>query len=181
MGIIRKYPNMKKSELINKISETIKKISDTPKKYPNPKLKLPDIGLCAARHLVNHGYNTSICRSRAYHLTDAHNYHRVIYQLSGGKEAQIGRLPVEPVDLIVDALIGCGLQGTPRGPTVTLIDWANDNGAPVLALDVPTGVDPTTGKSEGKFIRPDVTLTLGLPKTGRFALLIIVCKKEFFD
>ena len=52
------------------------------------------------------------------------------------------------------------------GPTVTLIGWANANGAPILSCDVPTGVDATTGFAPGDYIRPAATLALGVPKTG---------------
>jgi NAD(P)H-hydrate epimerase len=116
--------------------------------------------------LANHSASVSICRSRAYHLPDEITFQRTVYQSSGGKEAQLGSLPVEPVDLIIDALIGCGLAGAPGGPTATLIGWANANGAPILSLDVPTGVDATTGFVPGDCIRPVATLALGLPKTG---------------
>ena len=72
-------------------------------------------GLVAARHLANHSVQVSICRSRAYHLPDEVTYLRNIYQHTNGKEAQIGSLPVEPVDLIIDALIGTSLNGAPGG------------------------------------------------------------------
>jgi len=123
-------------------------------------------GLVAARHLANHKINTIVCKSRAYQLTDEVVYQRNIYQLTTGKEAQIGSLPVESVDLIIDALIGCGLRGIVTGPTQTLITWANSNGAPILSLDVPTGIDPNSGQSEGDYIHATATLALGLPKKG---------------
>lgn len=55
-------------------------------------------------------------------------YQRNVYRLTSGKEAQIGALSVEPVDLIIDALVGTGLRGQITGPTATLIQWANANG-----------------------------------------------------
>jgi NAD(P)H-hydrate epimerase len=67
---------------------------------------------------------------------------------------------------IIDGLIGYSLQGAPRGPTAALIHWCNGSTAPVLSLDVPSGIDSTTGSAPGDCLRPDRTLTLALPKTG---------------
>lgn len=69
------------------------------------------VGICAARHLANHNANVFICKSRAYHLSEYVNTQKKIYQSTYGKEAQLGSLPVEPVELIIDALIGYGLKG----------------------------------------------------------------------
>ena len=74
------------------------------------------------------------------------------------------RLP--EADLIVDALVGYSLRGAPAGATAVLVRAANEHRAPTLALDVPTGVDATTGEAIGDAVRADATLTLALPKTG---------------
>jgi len=124
------------------------------------------IGYCTARHLANHNMNVYICRSRAYHFTDEVALQRKIYQATSGKEAQIGSLSVEAVDLIIDSMVGYGLKGALQGNTLTLTQWANANGAPILALDVPTGVDASTGKAPGEYIKAAITLTFAVPKTG---------------
>jgi NAD(P)H-hydrate epimerase len=69
-------------------------------------------------------------------------------------------------DLIVDGLIGYGLKGSPRATAADLIRWANARSAPVLALDVPSGVDAATGEPYDPAIRASATLTLALPKEG---------------
>lgn len=71
-------------------------------------------------------------------------------------------------DLILDALIGYNLKGAPRGAAAPLIERAMDHGAPILSLDVPTGIEAGTGKVYTPHIRADATLTLALPKTGLF-------------
>lgn len=124
-------------------------------------------GICAARHLINHSVNPIICKSRGYHLSEEVQLQANLYKEVGGKEAHVGSLPIEPVDLIIDALIGFGLNGPPKGPITTLIQWANANGAPILALENPTGVDISTGQVLGLCINPTGTLTLGLPKVGQ--------------
>jgi NAD(P)H-hydrate epimerase len=75
-----------------------------------------------------------------------------------------GALPAS--DLIVDAIIGYSLMGAPRGAAATLILAANAQRAPVLSLDVPSGIDATTGEAYDPAVRSTATLTLALPKTG---------------
>jgi NAD(P)H-hydrate epimerase len=72
------------------------------------------------------------------------------------------------VDLILDALIGYSLKGAPRGAAARLIQRAVDHEAPILSLDVPTGIDAGTGKVHSPHIKADATLTLALPKAGLF-------------
>lgn len=72
-------------------------------------------------------------------------------------------------DLIVDGLIGYSLSGAPRGVAARWIGWTHGAAAPVLALDVPSGVDAGSGEVFDPAIRAAATLTLALPKTGLFA------------
>jgi len=69
-------------------------------------------------------------------------------------------------DLVVDGVIGYSLDGAPRGGACDLIRWANAQGAPVLALDAPSGIDTTTGTVYDPAIRAAATMTLALPKEG---------------
>ena len=69
-------------------------------------------------------------------------------------------------ELIVDGLIGYRLQGVPHGTVADLIRWANAQAAPILALDVPSGVDGTTGTVLDPAIKATATMTLALPKAG---------------
>jgi len=73
------------------------------------------------------------------------------------------------VALIVDGLLGTGATGAPRGEIATLIDATNDarrRGAVVVALDVPSGLDASTGATDGKAIVADLTLTFAAVKRG---------------
>ena len=71
----------------------------------------------------------------------------------------IARQPAT-ADLVIDALIGYSLRGDPAGAAAELIAWANDQPAPVLALDTPSGLDLTTGAPGNPAIRATATLTL---------------------
>lgn len=72
----------------------------------------------------------------------------------------------ETAVLIIDGIIGYSLQGQPRGSAAHLIHWANQQKAPILALDTPSGLDTTTGTVYELAIRATATMTLALPKTG---------------
>lgn len=80
--------------------------------------------------------------------------------------SRVGNSPPGPQDLIVDGVIGYGIQGTPAGDPAEMIRWANASGAPTLSLDVPSGLDSTTGHAWDPTIRATATLTLALPKEG---------------
>ncbi len=72
----------------------------------------------------------------------------------------------EPV--IVDALLGTGASGPPRGAiaeAIRIIESRRHNGAHVVSLDIPSGVDATTGAHEGS-VRAAATLTFGTMKRG---------------
>jgi NAD(P)H-hydrate epimerase len=70
------------------------------------------------------------------------------------------------LDVVLDGVIGYSLRGAPRGEAGVLIRWANEQAAPVLSLDAPSGVDTTTGTVYDPAIRATVTMTLALPKEG---------------
>lgn len=75
----------------------------------------------------------------------------------------------EVADLVLDGLIGYGRTGPPRGRTADLIGWANGQDAPIISLDVPSGLDPNTGSPGAPTIMAEATVTLALPKTGLVA------------
>ncbi|MDE3074716.1 MAG: NAD(P)H-hydrate epimerase [Chloroflexota bacterium] len=69
-------------------------------------------------------------------------------------------------DLLVDALIGYSLKGAPREPIASIIRAANNTGKPILALDVPSGLNADSGEPNAPTVRANATLTLALPKAG---------------
>jgi NAD(P)H-hydrate epimerase len=72
-------------------------------------------------------------------------------------------------DLVIDALIGYSLRGAPAGPVAALIRAANASVRPMLALDLPSGLDGDSGDASDPTIRARETLTLALPKRGLLA------------
>lgn len=123
-------------------------------------------GICAARHLANRDLDVALVLSEPDRLGAVPGFQRTVFQSTRGREVDLAALAAHQPDVIVDALIGYGLREAPRGRAAELIAWANAAGAPILALDVPSGMNATTGERPGECIRPRATLTLALPKTG---------------
>lgn len=73
-----------------------------------------------------------------------------------------------PSGIILDGLFGTGFKGQVRDPYAPLIEKANQSGLPILAIDIPSGLNGTTGDSESCVIHASETIFLGLPKTGFF-------------
>jgi len=70
---------------------------------------------------------------------------------------------------IVDALLGTGARGDPRPPLDAVIDRLNASGVPILAVDLPSGLDCDTGEPARHTIRAAVTCTFVAAKPGFFA------------
>jgi NAD(P)H-hydrate epimerase len=98
-------------------------------------------------------------------------------ELKGDPRANLERLPgdgpeqfdsraLEGAACIVDCLLGTGFEGSPREPVAGAIAAINDAEAPVVACDVPSGVDASSGRAEGAAVRADVTATFHASKIG---------------
>src|SRR5207247_5468080 len=69
-------------------------------------------------------------------------------------------------DLVIDALLGTGIRGAARDDVAAVIERINASGAPVLAVDIPSGVDASTGEVAGAAVRADFTVTMHGWKVG---------------
>ena len=69
-------------------------------------------------------------------------------------------------DLLVDAVFGIGLHRPLNETAAAAVRWMNESPAPVLAADIPSGVEANTGRILGCAVRADVTVTFTLPKPG---------------
>jgi NAD(P)H-hydrate epimerase len=81
-------------------------------------------------------------------------------------EAQGRELVDERPDAVIDALLGTGLKGEPREETSQLIEQINSAGVPVVAVDIPSGVNASSGEVAGAAVRSDLTVTMHGPKVG---------------
>jgi ADP-dependent NAD(P)H-hydrate dehydratase / NAD(P)H-hydrate epimerase len=81
---------------------------------------------------------------------------------AAGREAQEGL----EGDVLIDALFGTGFHGEPRPEAAALIEQMNGSGVPVVAVDLPSGVNADTGEIEGTAVRADLTVTMHGRKVG---------------
>jgi NAD(P)H-hydrate epimerase len=79
---------------------------------------------------------------------------------------QPGEEAIPSADLIIDGLLGFRLQGDPHGEVGRLITLANAHPAPILAIDLPSGLNATSGEIGNPCIEAMQTVTLALPKSG---------------
>ena len=110
------------------------------------------------------------------------NAHRVAVVCGGGANGGDGRIAarilrdegldavettaVEQADVIIDALFGTGFHGEPRAEAAATIQRINAAAAPVVSVDVPSGVDASTGEVAGDAVRATVTVTFHGLKAG---------------
>lgn len=134
-------------------------------------------GLCCARHLHNRGFQVRVVLSRAPpDLSGAAANQLRILQAAGVEAVGPSQPQLDAVTrevlrrsrVVVDALVGYSLRGAPRGQVARLIAWCNEEASRVLSLDLPSGLDATTGETPGNVVHPERTLTLALPKTGLY-------------
>jgi len=84
-----------------------------------------------------------------------------------------GTEPFDPAVLegsgvVLDCLLGTGFEGEPREPVASAIWAINRQSAPVVACDIPSGVNASTGEVEGEAVRADATATFHGPKIGLY-------------
>jgi NAD(P)H-hydrate epimerase len=111
-------------------------------------------GLVCARRLHTWGVNVRVLTTRpAERFMGVPEHQLDIVQRMGlpcthaGQPTVLGRF-----DLVIDAIMGYGLQGAPRDEAARMIGLANDLATPILSLDVPSGLDATTGETPGEAV-----------------------------
>jgi hydroxyethylthiazole kinase-like uncharacterized protein yjeF len=84
----------------------------------------------------------------------------------GGLGGEGVRDLLDSAEVVIDGVLGTGIRGEPRPRQADAIGCMNESGRPVLAIDVPSGIDATTGAVPGRAVRVDVTVAFGAPKLG---------------
>ncbi|MCB1501757.1 MAG: NAD(P)H-hydrate dehydratase [Bauldia sp.] len=125
-------------------------------------------GFVAARLLADAGYAVSVflLGARDALKGDA----RVMAARWKGAVEPLRRDFAEGCDLIVDALFGAGLDRAVEGPAAEAIDRANESGIPILAVDLPSGVDGRDGTIHGRAILARETVTFFRRKPGHLLM-----------
>ncbi|MFH1683279.1 MAG: NAD(P)H-hydrate epimerase [Candidatus Margulisiibacteriota bacterium] len=122
-------------------------------------------GLVAARHLLNAGVKVQVFivgKLSKLKADPKTNYH-ILKKMGIAKFVR--RFP-KNCDLIIDALFGIGLKAEVRKPYSDIICLMNESGKPILAVDVPSGLDADTGKVLGVVVKAKRTVTFVASKKG---------------
>ncbi len=137
--------------------------------------------LVAARRLASWGARVTVALARDRNgCRDVPAHQLAIVQRLGIPVLGPGEPPTGTWDLVLDGLVGYSLRGAPRGWTGHLIELANGLEAPVLSLDLPSGVEASSGRVLEPAVRAAATLTLALPKTGLRAPGAAACTGELY-
>ena len=125
-------------------------------------------GLAAARHMHNWGAKIQIAMSSPQEESKetTRRQIRILEAMKTRTLEDRDLTGLGQVHLVVDALLGYNQKGDPRGRVAELVQRANESDAPILSLDIPTGLDPDKGIPNSPCIRATQTLTLAFPKTG---------------
>lgn len=130
-------------------------------------------GFVVARHLANAGWRIDVIRTRDEYTGDAAtaleaciSCPRVSMHRSDKISDDDIRAAIERADVAVDALLGTGANGAPRGEVLRLIEILNDSRAHVVSLDIPSGICTDTGEAASSAVRAQMTISFLARKVG---------------
>lgn len=135
-------------------------------------------GLAAARHLANRGATVRVVLARPVNRLGEPGRHQLATLFAMSVDCCVAIYDVADdeldrefasADAVVDAILGYRGAGAPHDGVLWLVDRVARAAAPVVSLDLPSGVDADTGEAEGAAVSASATLTLALPKTGLFS------------
>lgn len=132
-------------------------------------------GASAARHLALRGYEVTVFllgRPEKVRTEEARTMWKVLEHVKGVKVKAIEewedeeREAVLDADIVLDAMLGTGVKGEVREPYATAIDLINRCRGLVVAVDLPSGLNPDTGEVGGRAVKADLTITFHAAKLG---------------
>ncbi len=131
-------------------------------------------GYVVARILFNRGAHVSVISLKPPASPEAINHLLLLQKLQSTDQS--GRLQLNPdthdgprsADLYIDALFGIGINRPLKGTAAELVERLNATDSPVIALDIPSGLDADLGLPHGTAVRADLTVTFNSHKPGFF-------------
>ncbi|VAW38123.1 NAD(P)H-hydrate epimerase / ADP-dependent (S)-NAD(P)H-hydrate dehydratase [hydrothermal vent metagenome] len=134
-------------------------------------------GFVAARHLRNGGYEVEVFMTaplsalKGDAAVNARIWEKMggsCFNVSSAKEIEGSLSRLRHSAVVVDALFGTGLKSELKGLSRALVEVINSLSAVIVSVDIPSGLDATTGKVHGAAVMADLTVTMGYPKLGFF-------------
>ncbi len=131
-------------------------------------------GFVAARHLAGRGARVKVFLLGAaavggdagVNLAILLKMGAEVFEVAGERDCDKAAVAAAVADCLVDALLGTGFRGEADGDLAALINIINAAGKPVVAVDIPTGIDADSGQARGLAVSATHTVTFGLPKPG---------------
>ncbi len=133
-------------------------------------------GFVAARHLINKGFVVDIYllgHPSLIKSPESQKNWNVLQEMNNETNSIIikqiedkSQLESIDSDIIIDAILGTGTKGRLREPISSAVDIINNSSSLVIAVDIPTGLDPQTGTVDDKAIEADFTVTFHREKSG---------------
>lgn len=129
-------------------------------------------GLVAARHLMSLGLRPDIFLSCGFSRVEneAKTNLNILLKLKARitplSPRSLEKIKISKYHLLVDALLGVGVSGELRGIYPELVKLINSSGARIISVDIPSGLDATTGRVLGVCIKADKTVTFVAKKSG---------------
>jgi NAD(P)H-hydrate epimerase len=132
-------------------------------------------GYVAARLLHEAGMEVivySLCRSdelKGDAATNAASWKKmgeVAVELLSSEEVQAAGLEIEKSAIVIDAIFGTGLSDNVTGVHAEAIRLVNSRAKKIISIDIPSGIDATTGAVLGEAVRAQLTATMAMPKLG---------------
>ena len=132
-------------------------------------------GFVIARYLLNQGIAAKVFLLDDPKVLrgDAQTNYKIFVRMKGevilvpsSSDFQNVKPDLEKAGLLIDGIFGTGLDSEVRGYDREVIDYLNSLHKPVVAIDIPSGLDANTGKPLGTVVRATATVTFGLPKIG---------------
>ncbi|MEG6615046.1 NAD(P)H-hydrate dehydratase [Peptococcaceae bacterium 1198_IL3148] len=132
-------------------------------------------GLVVARHLLNMGADVRVLMitepegltgDAQTNLNIWRNMGQKIYLVHQPNGINLVKISLLSTDLIVDAMFGTGFKGTVGEKIGRIIELINTSDLPIVAVDIPSGLEADTSNIGGHCVKASVTVTFGLPKLG---------------
>ena len=126
-------------------------------------------GLVVSRYLANNDINVSVmllCEAKRLKQDPLTNFN-ILQKMELKISCLRGAVSnIRDYDLIIDAIFGTGFSGEPDREASSLFKEINESAVPVLSVDIPSGLDATSGDCGTTCVKAKRTVTFGLPKKG---------------